>query len=82
MATERLYTRVGCSTVYEVSIQPSFVTVQRASELTGYTQKAIRRKIEEGIWREGVMWLKAPDGRILIDMEAYQKWVKGELSEA
>lgn len=82
MATVPLFTRVACSTVNEVSTQSTLVTIKRASELTGYTQKAIRRKLEEGVWLEGVMWVKAPDGRILIDMEAYTRWAKGELNAA
>jgi hypothetical protein len=53
------------------------VTVKRASELTGLSEKAIRRKREEGIWREGRELLIGPDGRIYIDMEAYTKWVRG-----
>lgn len=56
-----------------------YVVIKLAAELTGYTAKAIQRKIQEGVWPEGVMWKKAPDGRVLIDMEGYRKWVEGEL---
>ncbi len=66
----------------ESSNHAQFVTIERASVLTGYSQKAIRRKIEDGVWLEGQLWTKAPDGRILIDMENYHKWVRGELSAA
>lgn len=45
---------------------------------TGYTDKAVRRKIEDGVWREGVEYRRAPDGTIHIDMEAYAKWVEGQ----
>jgi hypothetical protein len=44
--------------------------------LTGYTQKAVRRKIEEGVWLEGKQYRRAPDGHILIDMDGYEKWVE------
>ncbi|WFC70350.1 excisionase [Achromobacter denitrificans] len=53
-----------------------FVTIARASELTGYSEQAIRSKIRDDIWREGKEWIRAPDGRILIDMEGYDKWVE------
>lgn len=68
--------------VSESSNHARFVTIERASGLTGYSQKAIRRKIEDGVWLEGQLWAKAPDGRILIDMEGYYKWVKGETTAA
>ncbi|RSF09430.1 excisionase [Achromobacter aegrifaciens] len=53
-----------------------FVTIPRASVLTGYTEDAIRSKIRDDIWREGKEWIRAPDDRILIDMEGYEKWVE------
>jgi hypothetical protein len=54
-----------------------YVTIPRASELTGYSQDAIRTKIKRGVWLEGLMFIKGPDGRILIDLEAYEQWVTG-----
>lgn len=53
-----------------------FVTISRASAITGYTEDAIRSKIRDGIWREDKEWIRAPDERILIDMEGYEKWVE------
>ena len=53
-----------------------YVTVKKASELTGYTENAIRTKIRDGVWLERRLWLKAPDGRVLIDMEGYERWVE------
>lgn len=54
-----------------------FVRIALAATLTGYTEKAIRRKIEEGVWIEGREYVRAPDGAILIDMTAYEKWARG-----
>ncbi|MES2784239.1 MAG: excisionase [Pseudomonadota bacterium] len=45
------------------------------AKLTGYTEKAVERKRHEGIWREGREYHKAPDGRILIDLEGFESWV-------
>lgn len=43
---------------------------------TGYTDKAVRRKIEDGIWLEGKHYIKAPDGTIHIDMDEYHQWLE------
>lgn len=52
-----------------------FVTIKLAAQLTGLTEKAIRRKIERGIWLQGKHWRKA-DGGILIDMKGYEAWAE------
>lgn len=53
-----------------------FMTVDAFSAISGYTGAAIRSKKAEGIWREGKEYVIAPDGRILIDVEGYNKWVQ------
>jgi hypothetical protein len=58
------------------------VTIKRFAELSGYTEAAIRGKIREGVWLESVVWIKAPDGRILIDIEGYEKWATGNQMSA
>jgi hypothetical protein len=55
-----------------------YVLLCLAATLTGYTIKAMERKIERGDWTEGKVWRRAPDGRILIDLLGYQKWVEGQ----
>jgi hypothetical protein len=54
-----------------------YVLLHLAERLTGYTVKAMQRKIERGDWVEGKVWVRAPDGRILVDMVGYHKWVEG-----
>lgn len=56
---------------------PRYVQVWKFCELTGYTDEAVRGKIKRGSWLEGVVWRKAPDGHILIDLEGYNKWAEG-----
>ena len=57
-------------------LQPApFVTIEAAAAITGYTAKAIRRKIQDGVWIEGQEYRKAPDGRILISIKGYEAWV-------
>lgn len=53
-----------------------FVTVRKASEMTGYTEDAIRTKLNTGVWPEGLVWKWGPDSVILIDLEGYDKWAK------
>jgi hypothetical protein len=53
-----------------------YVTIALASVMTGFTQKAIRRKIEDRVWIEGRQFKRAPDGHLMIDMEGYTKWVE------
>lgn len=53
-----------------------YVTIPKFSEHSGYTEDAIRTKIRDGVWMEGKVWTKAPDNRVLIDMEGYQEWVE------
>ena len=54
-----------------------YVLLSLAQRITGYSVKAMERKIERGDWQEGQVWKRAPDGHIVIDMWGYQKWVEG-----
>lgn len=57
---------------------PPYVLIPVAAAITGYSEKAIRRKIDEGVWVEGKHYRKAPDGRIHISIRGYTKWVEGD----
>jgi hypothetical protein len=48
----------------------------KAAELTGYTRRAIELKIARGQWREGLEWIKAPDGHRLISIEGFRRWAE------
>lgn len=52
-----------------------YVLLGLAAELTGYTVKALRMKIEEGVFIEGREYVRSPDGRIHIHMPGYYQWV-------
>jgi len=54
-----------------------YVLLHLAMEMTGYTIKAMQRKIERGEWVEGKVWIRAPDGRVLISIPDFEKWVEG-----
>lgn len=53
-----------------------FATIKKFSELTGYSEDAVRSKIKRGDWLRDHMFRKAPDGRILMDVEAFNDWVE------
>lgn len=53
----------------------SHVTIRKAAQVTGYTERAIEEKIAKGVWLKGREWMHAPDGRRLIIMKGYEQWV-------
>lgn len=53
-----------------------YVTVPLAAIITGLTEKAIRRKIDDGKWVEGREFMRSPDGGIFISLKGYQRWVE------
>lgn len=54
---------------------PRYMTVRKFSAESGYSEDAIRTKMRDAVWRQGEVWVKAPDGRILIDIEGFERWV-------
>jgi hypothetical protein len=62
-----------------VTVAPAaFVTIHLAATATGYTAKAIARKIEDGVWLEGYEYVRAPDGRVLVSLDGVSRWARGE----
>lgn len=61
--------------VNNLAIQVQWVLLPMFCSLTGYTEKAVRRKMEEGVWLQGKHYRKVA-GRIHLSMEAYNKWVE------
>jgi hypothetical protein len=53
-----------------------YATIPVAAAMTGYSAKAIRRKIEAGVWLEGREFRRAPDGHVLISVKGYELWVE------
>ena len=53
-----------------------YVLIPKAAELTGYSKRAIETKIERGVWVEGREWVKAPDGRRMVNMKGVMRWVE------
>lgn len=59
-----------------------YLRIHLFCEITGFTEKAVRRKIEDGYWMLGREYRKAPDGSILMDIKGYNKWVEGGTAAA
>ncbi len=84
MNRRRFHHSVQCmdeeeTTAHKTVIQvaaASYVTVDLAAFLTGLSEKAIRRKIEDGKWIEGREYRRSPDKGIFISMKDYDKWVE------
>lgn len=57
-----------------------YVTVKLAAQITGMSEKAIRRKIESGKWLEGKEYRRTPDGCVMVSIEGYRKWVEQEVA--
>lgn len=55
-----------------------WVLINKVIELIGYTDDAIRSKIQKGVWQYGVHWTKAPDGRLMFNLEAIHKWIESK----
>ena len=60
---------------------PRYVLLIRAAEITGYSVKALERKIESGEFVHGVHWRRAPDGHRTIDIQSFNEWVEGKRFE-
>lgn len=56
------------------------VTVNKHSDETGYSPGAIYKKIQRGDWKEGIVWVRGPDNRILINQQGYELWATGQLT--
>jgi hypothetical protein len=54
-----------------------YVRIKKAAELFDYSVRAIQSKIYRNDWLEGTHYVKAPDGRVFIDVEEVEKWIAG-----
>lgn len=63
------------------NLQLEWMLIPLFCSLTGYSVKAVQRKIEEGRWVEGRIYRRAPDGRVTVNLQAYYRWVAGTVNE-
>ena len=55
-----------------------WVLICKICELIGYSNDAIKAKIARAVWLESVHRRKAPDGLLVFNMEAIQKWMESK----
>ena len=72
-----IFLRMALTPYSHPVIQLRWMLLPLFCAMTGYTEKAVRRKIEDGVWLQGRVWRKAPDGHVTIDLQAYYRWVEG-----
>lgn len=56
--------------------QSKYTLIPLFASMTGYSVKACQRKIETGVWLEGLHYRRAPDGRLTMNVEEYYRWVE------
>ncbi|MDY7538755.1 excisionase [Undibacterium sp. 5I1] len=56
---------------------PNWVLINKFCELKGYSEDAVRAKIKRREWEKEVLWRKAPDNRIVINVTAVNLWMGG-----
>lgn len=64
----------------EIVQHAPYVTIRLAATMTGLTEKAIRRKIEDGKWIERRDWIRSPDGGIFINVKGITKWLESGMA--
>jgi len=52
-----------------------FVTVRLGSELTGLSEKSVRRRIADRVWEAGKEYRRCGDGRVYLDLPAIEAWI-------
>jgi hypothetical protein len=52
----------------------NWVLISKFTQLTGYSEVAVRAKMYQGVWQKGLHWQKTR-GRIHISMKEYDNWV-------
>lgn len=53
-----------------------WVLIKKFTEVVGYSEDAVRAKIKKGVWLEQKHWIKAPDGRVLLNPQAINDWIE------
>lgn len=64
-------------TVPVIGIQLEWCLIPVFCAATGYTPKAVQRKIEDGVWIEDKHYIRARDGHITMNLQEYYRWVEG-----
>jgi len=55
---------------------PKWVRAKIIVAIFGYSQDAIAKKRQQGIWLEGKVWRKAPDNTLMYSPDAIDNWIE------
>lgn len=64
--------------VVQVALAPRVRLTEATAQSFGMTEKAIRRKMEEGKWIAGREYHRDPDGNLWLDVKGVMRWVAPE----
>lgn len=53
-----------------------YKTIKQFAAESGYTETAVRAKIRDRVWPEGLVWIQAPDGTKLVNVEWFNSRVE------
>ena len=62
-----------------VFMSVKYHTIAKCSEAYGLSEEAIRALKKKGFWREDIHWVKAPNGRIFINIKSVDEWIEGKV---
>ncbi len=58
----------------------SIITANLYAEISGYSIKAIKRKIEDGVWNTQLAF-RAPNAEIMVNINSVEKWIISKYSK-
>lgn len=64
---------------YGIFMSVKYYTISKCSEMYGISEEAIRALKKKGFWREDVHWVKAPNGRIFINVKGVNEWIESKV---
>jgi len=50
-------------------------TIERVAEDSGLSRESLRALKKRGVFREKIHWVKAPNGRIFLNINAIENWI-------
>ena len=62
----------------QITTLPKWVRIKKYATMTGITYDAMKGKIAKSQVAEGIHYVRAPDGIIMINWSAMDDWVEGK----
>ena len=65
--------------ISDITQIPRWITLRYTAELTGYSEKALLRKIEERKLPKKLVWVQDPDNKHMINIRNFMLWLEKRL---